>query len=87
MKISNRMLNIIFALIIVSTVALMLSGMYNWLFFISIPLIILTFYLYYTKCRCPNCNTWENMDRLMYARKYNFYCRGCGKVIEIDKEN
>ena len=68
MNISRRMLNMIRALIIVSGFGVAFSLTYKWLFLISIPLLILTIYLYYTKCRCPYCNTWENMECLIYQR-------------------
>lgn len=35
------------------------------------------------RLRCPNCGGFENLDRLLYAKKYNYYCSYCGEKINI----
>lgn len=86
-KVSWKMLKTIYILLGIFALFLMFGTM--WM-----PMIVFSFFplavavlLMIKNCRCPYCNTWENMDRLTYARSHIYHCRGCGQIIEIDTKN
>lgn len=35
--------------------------------------------------RCPHCGGFENLERLLYAKKHIYHCRHCGEIIEFEK--
>ena len=35
--------------------------------------------------RCPNCGAFNNMDKLLYAKKNTYHCNKCGNVIGVEK--
>ena len=35
--------------------------------------------------RCPHCGGFENLERLLYAKKHIYHCRHCGEIIKIGK--
>ena len=35
--------------------------------------------------RCPNCGAFNNMDKLLYAKKNIYHCNKCGNVIGVEK--
>ena len=61
-------------------------GFIKWpLFIISATSILTYVVLDRKKLRCPNCGSFENLDRLMYAKNHVFYCRHCGRKINISE--
>ena len=84
-KIPYGKLRLAFVCVCVFAAALML-GFYRWPFFLAaIP--ALAGYLYIDKryLRCPHCGTWENLERLHYAARHPYHCRGCGRLLEFDR--
>ena len=37
------------------------------------------------KTRCPNCGAFNNMDKLLYAKKNIYHCNKCGNVIGVER--
>jgi len=35
--------------------------------------------------RCPHCGGFENLERLLYAKKHIYHCMHCGEIIKIGK--
>ena len=35
--------------------------------------------------RCPHCGCFENLERLLYAKKHIYHCSHCGEIIKIGK--
>lgn len=48
-------------------------------FFAAIYIIIDRRYL-----RCPNCGSFTNIDRLLYAKNHIYHCHGCGERITVE---
>ncbi len=81
-----KILKFIIMLLCLFAILFMAGGMmmYMPLIYISfIPLLSALIFML-KKCKCPHCGKFENIDRLMYARKHVFHCRNCGKIIEIE---
>ena len=56
------------------------SGFYGISFFALLGVI----YLSRTKLRCPHCHKREKLERLTRAKKTEYHCSHCGKLIEVD---
>ena len=35
--------------------------------------------------RCQHCGGFENLERLLYAKKHIYHCSYCGEIIKIGK--
>ncbi len=81
--ISGKDINLGFALVVLSSITLV-AGAFRWpLFIFSAILLVSYIVLDRKKLRCPNCGGFENLERLMYAKKHVFYCRHCGERINV----
>ncbi|HBB29760.1 MAG TPA: hypothetical protein DC000_11060 [Clostridiales bacterium] len=86
-KFPFKIIKFIYFLLGIFIFLFMVGGMlvYLPLIYISfIPLLIAIIYMI-IKCKCPHCGKFENLDRFIYARKHVFYCRNCGRIIEIEE--
>lgn len=69
---------------VVLSVITFVIGIKKWPFFI-ISVVFISSYIALDKkaLRCPNCGGFENLERLSIAKKQDYYCRHCGKKIEV----
>ena len=69
---------------VVLSVITFVIGIIKWPFFI-ISVVFISSYIVLDKkaLRCPNCGGFENLERLSIAKKQDYYCRHCGKKIEV----
>jgi len=59
-------------------------GVTKWPFFILSAVFLFSYIrIDKKKLRCPNCGGFENIERLLSAKKRNYYCRHCGEKINI----
>lgn len=81
--ISGKDLNLGFALAVLFSITLV-AGAYKWPFFVvSATFLVSYIMLDRKKLRCPNCGGFENLNRLMSAKKHVFHCRHCGERINV----
>ena len=81
--ISGKDINLGFTLVVLSSIT-MVAGAFRWpLFIFSAILLVSYIVLDRKKLRCPNCGGFENLERLMYAKKHVFHCRHCGERINV----
>ncbi len=84
--ISGKDINIGIMLVIL-VVATFVIGITKWPFFL-LSAIFLFLYIRIDKkrLRCPNCGDFENLERLVSAKKHNYHCRHCGEKINLRSE-
>jgi hypothetical protein len=81
--ISRNQINLGFVLIILSGLMLGLA-IINWTLLIFTGIFIVVYFILdKNKLRCPHCKGFENLERLMYAKKHVHYCRHCGERLVI----
>ncbi|WP_438316742.1 hypothetical protein [Sporosarcina sp. FA9] len=83
--ISSKDINLGFTLIILLGVSVLVG-------FVKLPFLIFSIIFLFSyivldkkRLRCPNCGGFENLDRLMYAKKKVYHCRHCGEIIKVLK--
>jgi len=62
------------------------GGCIKWPLFVFAAIFLFSYIvLDRKKLRCPNCGGFENLERLMYAKKHVFHCQHCGERINISE--
>lgn len=81
--ISGKYINLGFTLVVLFVVTLV-GGFVKWPLFVFAAIFLFSYIVLDSKkLRCPNCRGFENLDRLIYAKKHVFHCRYCGEKINI----
>ncbi len=82
--IKRNKITLAFISVIVFVVCLIAGVFFKPIFILAA--VALAFYLYIDKryLRCPHCGTFENLERLFYAKTHVYHCRHCGERIEIE---
>ena len=74
-------------LLLTGFVLLCFLAAYHWFFPVLGLCCLLGYYLVDKKfLRCPYCGGFTNLANLSYAKKHEFHCLHCGKIIQIDTE-
>jgi len=81
--ISGKDINIGIILVVLVVVTFVI-GVTKWPFFILSATFLFSYIRIDKKrLRCPNCGGFENLERLLFAKKRNYHCRHCGEKINI----
>ena len=82
--IKRNKITLAFISVIVFVVCLIAGVFFKPIFILAA--VALAFYLYIDKryLRCLHCGTFENLERLFYAKTHVYHCRHCGERIEIE---
>lgn len=82
-SISGKDINIGIILVVLAVVTFVI-GVTKWPFFILSATFLFSYIRIDKKrLRCPNCGGFENLERLLSAKKHNYHCRHCGEKINI----
>lgn len=87
-KIPYRKLRLAYGFLLVVGAAIMAGCLVppRWPFFlVAAAALAACLYIHWRYLRCPHCGTWENLERLQYAVRHPFHCRGCGRLLEFDR--
>lgn len=81
--ISGKDINLGVALVILSSITFV-GGFSKWPLFIIAAISIISYVILdRKKLRCPTCGGFENLERLIAAKKHSFHCRHCGERLNI----